>query len=796
MDLAYFLYNGRIFHKEPDMADIDPKLERLLERLNELEKKQNRFRDEIREIRTEISRISGKKGSEEKTVFEPSSDMGVGNEEKGAIEPGRLTRQLEKAREGKSAWTSRIKGVTSDDMEAFIGENLISKVGIVITIIGVAIGARYAIDNDLISPLMRIVLGYALGFVLLLTSAKLQRAMTRFSAVLFSGSMAIFYIITFAAYSFYALMPQAVAFALMVLITIAAVSVSVYLNMQPVAHIALVGAYAVPFLVGGEGTLSSFFIYMVIINTGVLITAALKYWKKLTYTAFLFTWLIVASWYWGDYESGTDFGITIAYTLIFFLIFYGSALAYKLVRVKEFERGDVWIILTNAFLFYAFGYAMMNGADLTGSWAGFFTAGNALIHAAAAVIVYRSGFSDRKLLWLIAGLAITFFTLAIPVELEGSWVTLLWSAEAALLFTIGRQYKTGFYERMSHPVLFLAFFSLLITWENAYPLYSIEQMEGSFLPLLNIHFFTSLFFIACSGWVVWKDFRSSENISGPYNNPAYNSLVGQLILLLFIAALFFAFRLEISGYVHQLYVASKPLTGSSELSGYLSGNEDLLYFGTLWGYNYAMFFIGVLIWTVADRARRDDLSVLLFGAAAVCSALFLVRGFEVIELLQLSYLDTDVNPGYSSGPLHIGIRYACFAFLGFMITATGRMSYRDYAQKNLHRVFDGLAALVLLWVLSNELMLWMDISEAGQPYRLGLSILWGVYALAVIALGIRMEKKHLRIGAIGLLGVTLLKLFFYDLADLDAIARTIVFVILGLLLLLASYLYNKYRKEL
>ncbi|PWN05884.1 DUF2339 domain-containing protein [Rhodohalobacter mucosus] len=765
------------------MAYDDPKLNRLMERLRELEEKQNRFLDEIREIRTEIDRLSGAESSENVSLSERIAEKD--QDKKEAEEPGRLTRRLVKAREGKETWVSRIKGITSDDMEAFIGENLISKIGIVITIIGVAIGARYAIDNDLISPLMRIVLGYVLGTALLLTSAKLQKTMTRFSAVLFSGSMAIFYIITFAAYSFYDLMPQAAAFILMVLITIAAVSVSVYLNMQPVAHIALVGAYAVPFLVGGEGTLSSFFLYMVIINTGVLITATYKYWKKLTYTAFLFTWLIVASWYWGDYESGADFGITITYTLIFFLIFYGSALAYKLLRVQEFERGDIWIILTNAFLFYAFGYAMMNGADLTGSWAGFFTTGNALIHAAAAVIVYRSGFSDRKLLWLISGLAITFFTLAIPVELEGSWVTLLWSAEAALLFTIGRQYKTGFYERMSHPVLFLAFFSLTISWENAYSLYRIEQMEDAFFPLLNIHFFTSLFFIACTGWIVWKDSVGPESFSGPYQNSAFNSLVSQLIRLLFIIALFFAFRLEISGYVHQLYAASMP-----------PNNEDLLHFGTLWGYNYAMLFIGLLILAVADRVRRNDLSVLLFAAATVCAALFLVRGLEVLELLELSYLNAEVNFDYASGPFHIGIRYACFAFLAFMIIVTGRMSYRNYAQKNLNRVFEGLAALVLLWVLSDELTLWMDVSEAAQPDKLGLSILWGAYALAVIALGIRKEKKHLRIGAIALLGVTLIKLFFYDLADLDAIARTVVFVILGLLLLLASYLYNKYRKEL
>ncbi|MDX1592191.1 MAG: DUF2339 domain-containing protein, partial [Balneolaceae bacterium] len=406
------------------MDQNDSRLEKLLERLDELEKKQNRFLGEIREIRTEIRQITGTENEPDGFKSREAEPADSDKSQK----KGPLSQQLEKIKTERNIWRSWSEKFSSGDLETFIGENLISKIGIVVTIIGVAIGARYAIDNDLISPLMRIILGYALGGVLLLAAGKLKKSMVRFSAVLFSGSMAIFYIITFAAFSFYSLLPQGVAFGLMVLITIATVSVSIRLDMQPVAHIGLVGAYAVPFLVGGEGSLASFFIYMVIINTGVLATTLYKYWKKLTYTAFLFTWLIVGWWYGGDYTAETDFGITITYVLIFFLIFYMTALSYKLLRVREFEGGDVWLILANAFLFYAFGFVMMVGADLNFSWAGLFTAGNALVHSAAAIIVYRAGFADRKLLWLITGLAITFFTLAIPVELDGSWVTLLWSA--------------------------------------------------------------------------------------------------------------------------------------------------------------------------------------------------------------------------------------------------------------------------------------------------------------------------------------------------------------------------------
>ncbi len=87
------------------------------------------------------------------------------------------------------------------DLEKFIGGNLINKIGILITIIGVAIGAKYSIDNDLISPLTRIILGYLLGLGLLGFGIKLKEKYKSFSAVLVSGAMVIMYFITFATHA-------------------------------------------------------------------------------------------------------------------------------------------------------------------------------------------------------------------------------------------------------------------------------------------------------------------------------------------------------------------------------------------------------------------------------------------------------------------------------------------------------------------------------------------------------------------------------------------------------------------
>jgi uncharacterized membrane protein len=146
--------------------------------------------------------------------------------------------------------------------------------------------------------------------------------------------------------------------------------------------------------------------------------------------------------------------------------------------------------------------------------------------------------------------------------------------------------------------------------------------------------------------------------------------------------------------------------------------------------------------------------------------------------------------------MSIGIRYISFAFAALLLVITYRHVNQEFLKKfdfyNLKISFDILLYVSVIWILSSEMISLMDLMHSTQSYKLALSILWGVYALFLIGLGIWKKKKHLRIGAIALFGITLLKLFFYDLKHLDTISKTIVFVTLGVLLLIISFLYNKY----
>jgi uncharacterized membrane protein len=90
----------------------------------------------------------------------------------------------------------------------------------------------------------------------------------------------------------------------------------------------------------------------------------------------------------------------------------------------------------------------------------------------------------------------------------------------------------------------------------------------------------------------------------------------------------------------------------------------------------------------------------------------------------------------------------------------------------------------------------MDIGGFTNEYKLGLSIIFAVYALAMIITGISKKMKHIRMGGIILFGITLCKVLFYDLASLSTISKTIVLIVLGVIMLIASFLYNKFKDSI
>jgi Predicted membrane protein (DUF2339) len=107
----------------------------------------------------------------------------------------------------------------------------------------------------------------------------------------------------------------------------------------------------------------------------------------------------------------------------------------------------------------------------------------------------------------------------------------------------------------------------------------------------------------------------------------------------------------------------------------------------------------------------------------------------------------------------------------------------------LGRMLSALAGVVLLLVLSADWTRYQG--SAGFTKQAGLSVLWTMYAAAALAWGFLRSRAPVRYGALALLGVTVLKVFYIDLSAVRTAYRMLSFLVLGLVLLGVSLLYQK-----
>ncbi len=783
------------------MSEIDARIEQLQARLDNLVKYQGYFNREINQIAQEIKFLRSA-GQDAKAATQPSPQRQEKPEQQtitaqDSAQPRQTPPQVGqpvKPERPEAFQQSIYTPSEKSDLEKFVGQNLLSLIGIVILVLGVAIGGKYAIDNNLISPTMRIVSGYLFAFGLLGFALYLKKKYLNFSAVLMSGSMAIMYFITYFAYALYDLYSQTTAFVLMLVLTVATVFWALNYGKQVIAHVGLVGAYAIPFLLGGSSDQYQFlFTYIAIINFGILIISIRRYWKWLFYNAFVFTWLTYFGWLAAKYQTAVHFELALTFLSIFFLMFYLTFIIHKLIFEENFAAENVGLILANSFIFYGLGYGILQQHGGYENYFGLFTVINAGIHFVFALVVSRIRRVPHDISYLMAALVLIFVTIAIPVQFKGNWLTLVWTMEALLLFWIGRKKQIPLYEYFSYPVMFLASFSLFNDWQKANH-YSAEILAGRYF-FGNGIFITSILYAAAFGIIFYvnKDERYK-----PALTEELRRVLGYAAAGLGLIAIYNAFRIEIDVYFnYQMYrtaVADPALPGQ----GILKEDQDLEIFNILWQLNYTMLFLSVLGWLNIRRFKNAGVAVvnLIFNALVIL--VFLSAGLFFFGQFRENYLlQTDAEL-FPRGIFHILIRYITYVFAAGVFFVSYRYTKQAFLTKfdefgYLKPMFD-FGFYVSVWlVLSSELINWMALGGYPNSYRLGLSILWGVYALCLIILGIYQKNKNLRIGAIALFGVTLVKLFFYDIVDLDTISKTIVFVSLGILLLIISFLYNKYK---
>ena len=758
------------------MKKNDLLIEELSARLKELSLRQEGFGREIKALEEQIAALVG-----------DARPVQVQPAEKPAPAKAEMVISLQteaKKPEAKISVPKPKKPEKTFNWEKIIGENWINKVGILILIIGVALGAKYSIENDLINPLTRIVLGYISGGILLIFSYRLRKKYESYSAVLVSGAMAIFYLLTYFAYDFYSLIPQVLAFVLMLVFTVFTVLASLSYNRSVIAHIGLVGAYAIPFILSSKtGDIVVLFSYIGLINLGILAISIKKYWRLLFCSSFFFTWIACAVWLVYDSDNIHYQSIAFGFGTLFFLQFYISGIVNKIISNKMLDVGDVIFLLLNSFIYYGIEFGVLLEEN-TSRYIGVFTVFNALIHFVVGVIIRNKKLADRSVFYLVLGLVFGFITIAIPIEWDGNWVTMLWAVQGLILFWVGRKQKVKFYEYLSFIIFPLAFFSLCEDWSN---------YHNEMLIFINPIFFTTLL-VGTSLSVVLSIFHKKNDFAEK-NQKELLEIVKVIFSVLLVIVAYFSFYNEMKLYFSQ-WEASTILHTRSEGIRFNPVIED---YTAIYKISYALIFFSLLSFFNLLKIKSKALGIV--AAILILFSLVLAQtaGFYSLGELREAYIHRAEELYYDIGLKYVLVRYLLLVCIALALISLW-MNIRQLPFKEKSVQIRILADLVVytsvISFLSNELINWLAINRYEDVFKLGLSILWGVYSLALICIGIAKHKKHLRIGAIVLFSFTLLKLFFYDISDLDTISKIVVFIILGVLLLIISFLYNKFKDKI
>ncbi|MBY0502922.1 MAG: DUF2339 domain-containing protein [Bryobacteraceae bacterium] len=96
-------------------------------------------------------------------------------------------------------------------------------------------------------------------------------------------------------------------------------------------------------------------------------------------------------------------------------------------------------------------------------------------------------------------------------------------------------------------------------------------------------------------------------------------------------------------------------------------------------------------------------------------------------------------------------------------------------------------------ILGAALLAGILYSQVSGPM---LTVAWSIEGVALLIAGFVTAERVMRFSGLGFFLFCILKLFFYDLASLQGLPRIASFIVLGVLLMAASWLYTRYREQL
>lgn len=651
------------------------------------------------------------------------------------------------------------------DLESILGGQWLTWTGILALFFGTAFFLGVDLGTSALSGLPQVLIGLAVAAAFNVVGRWLSGRRERILGLgLLGGGVALLYLAAYAAYGFHHLIPIWAAFPLLLVVAFVGALLALDRDSMAIAALTLTGALLTPLILAGQTVpVHALLPYLLAVNLGAVVVGLRRGWAGLPLAAFGVTVLMVIGWWDSHFGPGTRLFALACVTALWLL--YAVAPWLRTSSHRFWSAARAIVLAADGLLYAWFWHQWLapQWVDLRG--AALFAL--AILYAGGAMwIRSRQGEDEATRLTFFTGVALA--VVALPIQLDASWVTLGWTALAVLLLHAGLREPDR-----THRISGLAVLALSLLRSVFFEVTDPTHVAHGFRPVLNGEFLSGLVVIAALAFVAWLYHRFGGRLDE--RERTLRSVLG----IAAVATLAWKATFELLA----IFALQERLTGRDQT--WVAIQVVLLFWAI---YGLAAYLSG-------QRLRHFALRVaglVLVGASTLITVLVSVGA----NLHLYSSRQPVLNVPFVEGLAVTGVLVALFL-------TWRRPDEALFEQERRLAVPTLLAALLLLWgKISLEVLAYFLVAgpdhyvDATLRLRsaLTLSLVWALYSGALVVAGFARRFRPVRLLGMALLGLTVLKVFLFDIQALDRGYRIAAFVALGVLLLAVSVLYQRQRR--
>ncbi len=335
----------------------------------------------------------------------------------------------------QSAQVARPQAQANESLESQLGTRVLSKIAVVLLLVGVAWFLKWAFDNRWIGPMGRAAAGLLAGAGVILWSERFRRQqLAGFSYALKAVGAGVLYLSLWASVQLYHLVPAWVAFAAMVAVTAWNAVMAWSQDAQLLAGYALLGAYLTPLLLSTGGDHEVFlFSYLLVVAAALLALLRLKPWSALLLPALAATSGLFIEWYAEFFDASKGWRTAVLALLLWAAFAAAPWLAMETESVVATVLEPLAAGVFGALTIYSV-LADSGGRD----WEWICAAAFAAVYFAMAWggLPRRAARAGGAAVAHLS-LGVAFVTVAITLKAAGRGITVGWLVEAVVLLLAG-----------------------------------------------------------------------------------------------------------------------------------------------------------------------------------------------------------------------------------------------------------------------------------------------------------------------------------------------------------------------